>query len=185
MHALLFEEPIQLGIVVVIVIAIQFGVHNRFRTPRTLGVLLAGLVLGPALFIVQHLVVTDREQIEANTRELAARVEAGDLDAIYALCANDAVFSERGYFESQLERLLTRYEVTEARAGGFAVTLDGDSATVRCGATCTVRGGHATGQTVPSRWELTYHKNGDQWLLSGIRPLMIAGQKMDRLGDIP
>ena len=131
MHALLFEEPIQLAIVVVIVVAVLFGVHNRCRTPRTLGVLLAGLVLGPALFVVQHLVVTDREQIELNTRQLAERVEAGDLDAIYPLCADDTVFSERGYFESHLERLLTRYDVIEARAGGFAVTLDGDRATVR------------------------------------------------------
>ncbi len=185
MYGLLFEEPIQLGILVTVTIAVLFGVHNRFRTSRTLWVLSAGMAAAPALFALQHFVITDREQIERHTQQLAELVEAGDVDAIFGLCAEGDLFPERDSFESNLERLLERYDISNARAGGFAVTLDGTTATVTCGASCVVQGGQASGQTVPSRWELIYHKDGARWLLTGIKPLMIAGQKMNALSDIP
>lgn len=178
MTEILFESPFWLGIVLAPLLFVLWGLWFRFRTPQTTRALLAGLIVSPLLFVSQWLVVTDREKLELTAARLSSAVGRHDIDAIVELVAPDAQFDgrfTREDFRNHAAMLLEKYSVTDPSVGGFVIEITGDRATLRCSSMCYVEASNWAGN-VPSVWELEYELFDDNWLITDLRPLKIAGQ---------
>ena len=87
-----------------------------FLTRRTLVSLLVLIgIVGFTLLLalMEQLVVTEREEVERATYQLAAAIEANDLDAILTFLAPTA-----GKVRSDAQALLARLQVAKAHVGG-------------------------------------------------------------------
>ena len=177
MTEILFESPFWLGIVLAPVLFVLWGLWFRTRTPRTTRLLLVGLVIAPALFVFQWLVVTDREKLQLTATRLSNAVGRHDIDAIVELVEPNAQFDgrySRQDFRARLVMLLEKYSVDNPTVGGFDIEITGDRATVRCSSTCHVELPGWAGN-VPSRWELKFQLFEAGWLITDLKPLKIAG----------
>ncbi len=178
MAEILFESPFWLGVVLAPVLFVLWGVWYRTRTPTAGRVLLAGLVISPLLFVCQWLVVTDREKLQLTATRLSRAVGRHDIDAIIKLIEPNARFDDRFSrqdFHDHLVTLLEKYSVENPSIGGFVIEVAGDRATVRCSSMCHVEFSSWAGN-VPSSWELKFQLFEDDWLITDLRPLKIAGQ---------
>jgi hypothetical protein len=189
MQAVLFEEPFYLACWSIVVLGIVAGVWMRFRTPASQRTLAATMCVVPALFIMQAVVETDRERLETLTRRLAEWVETGDIDAILARCRDhDGAFGELGGRQAlaqQLDRLLRRYEISNARVRGFDITIDGSQAQLRCSSVCDVAAGGMSRPYVQSSWRIFFDQVGGTWMIADLVPIKVAGQSYKTLAGIP
>ena len=178
MQEIFFENPFWLALALVPVLFLLWGLWYRTQTPTAARVLLAGLVLAPLLFVLQWLIVTDREKLQLTTELLSGAVGRRDIEAVIALVEPSARFDgrfSRGEFRDHLEYLLEKYSLKDPAVHGFVIELAGDRATVRCSSTCQVELPNWAGN-VPSSWELEFQLFEDRWLITDLRPLKIAGQ---------
>ncbi|UCG17063.1 MAG: hypothetical protein JSV19_03335, partial [Phycisphaerales bacterium] len=159
--ALLFEEPLYLAPLLVVV---QFVLVRRWvqrRTVRSRRAVLIGFVVIPLLLVVQAVVETDRERIISLCRELAIAAEDGDLAAIGAHVADGFQTEgiDRDGFLSLTTRALAAVHPEDARLTGFGVAFtDGRRATVRFRAAVRIYHADVMGSRRLSKWELHFER---------------------------
>ena len=178
MTEILFESPFWLGILLAPVLFVLWGLWYRTRTPKAARVFLVGLAIAPLVFVCQWMVVTDREKLQLTATRLSRAVGRHDIDAVIELIEPHARFDDRfsrQEFRGHLVMLLEKYSVENPTIGGFVIEVAGDRATVRCSSMCQVELPGWSGN-VPSSWELKFQRFEDDWLITDLRPLKIAGQ---------
>lgn len=133
--------------------------------------LLLLLAVGGLGWLVEHLIVTDAEAIEATVERLAAHASHGRWDEFEALLADgfDSPWGDRTKFPKAVADLMKRFGVQTATVTCGQVTVRGD----RGAAAVTVRGnGAAGGFPVPGRVDLVRTDEG--WRVVGVTSDMDA-----------
>jgi len=127
-----------------------------------------------ALFIVQSLVVTDRERILAQMNAFVAAVEAEDRAAIERLIDDD--YSSDGMNREDMVAFLVesleRVDIFDTRLRRRDVTIDGDRADLNLGALATVRIKGGTADFHQGRWKIAWH-HSDEWRITALTPVEI------------
>ena len=166
----LFESLPWLLAFCLVAVAVAVAVHRTRYTKasrRGIWLTLAGCL---ALLVMQWLVVTDRETLEATVRTMARAMDEGDVATIAEHV--DAGFQlgqeNRDEFIESVNRTLQVYQVDEARITGVESAVEGDGATVSFWARCDVRGGGATDYNFFSRWRLHFVRRAGRWLMDRI-----------------
>ena len=137
------------------------------------GILL--LVAGVACYlIVDPLVVTDRERLEALMERGRAAVEAGDDDALEPLVAEDYRFEgrTRPEFLRLCRGVLKKFAPMKVRFLRKEIRLEEDGrASVLLTAVVTPRPGSEWPGPVRTEWVLHFVKEDESWRVSGVKPL--------------
>jgi len=175
LSTILFESPAQLGLGCFVLFAVVLLTRNRmndsWRARSLPGVLL--LIVG--LFVLQSLVTTDRERIRGALDQFVAAITAKDAAGI-GRCVADS-YNEDGMdgpaFTQFVVDALKDVDIYDTRLGQRDVTVDGDAATMRLGATATVRIHGGAGEMHVGYWNLRWVRQGDQWRIAGIQPVTI------------
>ena len=182
----LFESLLALAAAWVAVEFTLIAVWSWRRSRRCARTALAGFIALPVLIGVSSFVATDREEIIAICRHLADAVEAGDVDAIgrqltadctvedvsrSALAKRDAL-TDRDAFLDAVEETLTRYHIWDVNLWRFELTFSGDNVGIaRFHATARARSAELVYDRFTSRWQLTFRRSLDTWLVTRIEPL--------------
>lgn len=163
---LLFESPFLLTPVWLVsqFILVALWSHRRRRWCARLVWL--GFAALPALLILQHLVVTPREQIITLCRELAGFVEEKDLKAIRTRLSPD--LDAEGMTRDELiglaEWTLSRYHVTDARLSDFEISFAANGiGRVQFKATCGLGAEEESLERMRTAWRLRLRRTATGW----------------------
>jgi hypothetical protein len=116
---------------------------------------------GIAWFVADHLVETDREQLQALFPRLAAAAERGDIDTILA-----SLDPELHPLRADAEKVLRQVKPTEVAITKLDVTVDPPAASVDMIVRVTANvGGDGTPGTVLVRLQVLMHKKAGTWLV--------------------
>ncbi len=167
LETILFESPVLLAIFVAIAVAVALAVHRRRQTSGSQRGLWITLAVCVVLFVVQALVQTDRERIQATLAAIATAIDNGDIAGVGAHL--DAGFQDHGLNKdewlAELRQRLQRWQIDEAKIGSCTVETNGDTAVASFRATCDWRSGEQSQSSVLSSWKLQLVRNGDEWKL--------------------
>ena len=166
MSRLLLESPYLLIPVWLIVQFILVALWSHLRRRWCARLVWVGFAALPLLLLLQHFVVTPREQIITLCRELAEFVEDGDLMAIRARLSPDldAEGMDRDELIDLAERTLTRYHVTHARLSGFEVSFPAHGpATAQFKATCEPVTQEEFLDRVLTAWRIQLRRTAGGW----------------------
>lgn len=167
---LLFESFWLLAVVGAIACIVALAIHRRAFTSKSRTGLWATVAGVLVLFILQYLVVTDREAIEAMIRALAHAVDDGDMAAISQHL--DETFISQGWdketFLARVDQTLQRWEIDEAGVSGFKIEFADGGAAVTFRAYCDLRSESNAQPNVMSRWKVHCIRRADVWKLDQI-----------------
>ncbi len=176
MKALLFEQFFMLLAICILISAIVFRYASRKA-------FFATLAISVLLLAINHFVITDKEAIIANTKQLIQAAKKEDKDKIAKLIANN--FNANGITKSQLLELadeaFSHLKLDDIRVWG----IETYPPKVRFITLAHIIG--KTGQdygSIRSDWELTFEKQNGHWLLINARPLSINLKPIKGLRDI-
>lgn len=166
---LFFESLPLLAFFCVVAIAVAVAVHRRRLTPGSQRGLWLTLAICAALLVLQWLVQTDREQLDAAVRAMARGVQAGDVGAVAEQVGDsfDWDGGRQGFIDS-MNRTLQTYDINEARIFGVKAQVEGDAATVTFGAMCDVQSPSRSEYNLLSRWKLRFTRQDGRWRLQRI-----------------
>lgn len=186
----LFEDALLLGLLCLVLLAIAVGVDRSRRTPQSRRLLYGALATIAVLFVIQSLVVTDREALEALVRTLVHRVDEGDVGGIGELVDPGGVtLGQTAITQDEFIQMsnvgLQNYTIDEAGAGNITVQIAGDNATVSFQASCDIRGDNTPQQRMPSAWTIGAHRTSAGWKLNAITKGEIGLGGILNSGSIP
>jgi hypothetical protein len=160
----LFESLPWLLVFCALAFTIALVVHRRRQSRASRRSFWIVLALCAGLIVLQHVVVTDREAIEADVRAMADAVDDGDyLDASFRWDDEN-----REQFLASATRTLQAVQIDSAHVIGFKAEVHGDSARVTVTAVCDVRRGSDSVPNFISQWDLRFVRRGDRWLLERV-----------------
>lgn len=187
MNALLFEHPIA-WIVVCLLAALVLLAYARVRGSSGARRAVWGVVaLLAAGLIVQNAVVTAREQLVADCRDMARKVEAGDIAGIGSMLSPrlEAARLGREEFVQAVGRTLARYHPEESRLAHFDVTFaETDKAVVEFEASCRVVSQREVLQRLHTKWRLRFEREGDAWKVTRIELVPMPTSPLSSLNDV-
>ncbi|RMG37427.1 MAG: nuclear transport factor 2 family protein [Planctomycetota bacterium] len=171
--------PIVLCLFVAIVTAAQ---AIRHRSKLLWGLTLAMLLAAVACYVVDMLIVTERERLEEQLHDLGEAVRRLDTQRVLTYIS-PAALPERTVVQTgmalidSLDDLHWRVVTIRLQAGGSLAEAD-----VRANATVRLRGSVDLGHQ-PTRWLLSWRREGGQWKITRIRRLNpVTGEPMPVLG---
>ncbi|MCC7293258.1 MAG: hypothetical protein IT449_14460 [Phycisphaerales bacterium] len=187
MNALLFESPIA-WIVVCLLGVLALLAYARIRGSNGARRAMWGVVpLLAAGLIVQNVVVTSREQLVADCRDMARKVEAGDIRGLGAMLSPrlEAARLDRKAFIEAVERTLARYHPEESRLAHFDVKFpDPQGAVVEFEASCRVVSQREVLQRLHTKWRLRFEMEGDAWKVTRIELVPMPTSPLSSLNDV-
>ncbi len=157
----LFEDPAYLYVAMAVAELALAGIWYERRSRRIAMLLAAPILLAGVVFAIERAVVTDREQIIANFREIVSDVENGGTAAFEKYV--DDEFTGGGYItdkESALNRLkleINRNRITRIKITRMVVDDTGSTRKMRAGVSVVEEGGSA-----PLLLNLYWIKSGGQ-----------------------
>jgi hypothetical protein len=167
LRSLLFENVLLLMMAEAVAIAVVLAVRRRRLdggTRRSVWITLAVCLL---LLIVQHLVRTDRERIQAAVADMARAIDEGDVPSLGEHL--DSEFQDRGLDKKawlmDVRQRLQRWRIDEAKVSRFTTKVNGDEAEVSFAASCDCRSGEQNQSSVSSSWRLAFVRRDDGWKL--------------------
>jgi hypothetical protein len=172
---LLFESPILLLPLVLIVLFILIVRWSRRRDRGSARAMTIGFIAAAMLLALPGLVVTRREQIIAECRELARAVDDGDVAAIDARLAEDFRIGDldRAAVVGRLTDTLTRFRVDDPRLRRFEVSFPTpNTAVATFAASARVRSAESLYDRLPSRWRLTFRET-EGWKVARLESLPV------------
>ncbi len=163
-HAL-FEDPlyvyVTLGFVELALAAVWHARRGRWRGAA----LLVPPVLAAGVFLVERLVVTDREQIHLAMREIASWVEAGDFEkaAPYLDEEFSGPYGPKAAAVRYGSEMIARFKITSLRWLDPALEIRGDRAALRVTSVLEFAGGPlGRGRSVLT-WTMQWIKRAEGW----------------------
>jgi len=166
------ETPWPPFFICLILSVVFFGLWYVQGQGRQLVAAAALLLLGGAIIVVEQLIVTDSERIEASIYDMAKSFAAGDADGTLDH------FSEQDTTDRELvRRAIGLVEIQ----GNIRVTdMTVEMSPSKTDATSTFRAtadGTYQKQSfhIPTRWELSWHREGPDWKVTRVRRLRFLG----------
>jgi hypothetical protein len=138
------------------------------------------------LFIVQRLVVTQREHIRQRLDVFINAIERQDSSTIRHIIS-DAYQSEgmnRDVVHSYIDGRLQHLRVYDTRVPGPDVEIDGDNAEMELVASATVSVEGGVGDRHLGRWRIQWTRDGDDWKITSIQPRMIDMVRIESLREL-
>jgi hypothetical protein len=165
----LFDTPwwILAGLLVAAIALFVAGNNRQDAALKRLAAAAVGLAV--VLFAVSYFVDTPKEVVAKRTRALVSAVENRDAKALEQLLHPAAHFVSLG--KSDIVRIASKamdtYRIKDVRIASMDVRSTGDTivAVFQVGSNVEVQG---FGGNVPTQWQITWEKLGDQWLARGI-----------------
>ncbi len=181
--ATLLENPLPIyavGTVLATVCGLAFLAR---RNLPSLFALIGVVVLTLLLVVVERVVVTEREQVEAALQQLMRDVEAGDMSAVLA-----RIDSGAAKMRNDVEKLMPQAEIKDTGATSVRVEVDADTEPMT--ATSRFRGKvdgvhRRSGMRVFffDEVEINWVKRGEQWLAEAYA-VKIKGKAIDPVGQV-
>jgi len=143
-----------------------------FRPGRvTSWLVVGGLLLSTVLLIVQHLVVTDREQIEQILETLALAVDCEDVETIASALDEDYQADGMGKrrFIERVESTFRRADIDEVKILNARIAVESDRATVKLRAHCRVKAPDWPYEYHLSSWVICFTGLSGDWLIDEVR----------------
>jgi len=165
---LLFEDLPLLLVAEAIALAVVLAIHRRRFTPHTRRAVWITLGVCAIFIVIQSLVTTRREALEAMVRTLAQAVDHGDVPAIGERIDGEfrhGNHDKKAFLDGVVKQTLQRWQVDEAKVAGFKIEINGDNATVSFRAHCDCRSDNHVQYKVPSFWTLNCIRRPDGWKL--------------------
>lgn len=187
-HQILFERPLQLGMVLAVVLLSL--VAWRMRRPGRAAdrALLIGIAAAIALMIVQYLVKTDREQITALMTSLARASDVEDIDTIAAALDRDYRLDglDRDAVIAWVEATLANVDVDQPYIAHAEITFPtAETATAIVTARCELTIGSLRRRGIQSLWQIDLRRRAPgHWTITGVDPLKIGPRPVNALGDL-
>ena len=185
MTQFLFENSLGLALAVVVVVVVLGSVWHQRGTRAALRNWVIGIVVGVVLLVIQKLVVTDREAVDAVLRELVRAVDERDPAPIVARI--DERYLADGLTRAEvvplIEAMLAGTEVEQPIVRGLEITVAYDTAFVQFSVVCRVRS-RGFVQPTRSNWKLDFVRRGEAWKVQAIQPMTINGQDVSSIREL-
>lgn len=183
-------SPVIVCLVGVVISAIAWSSSQR---PRYLGVAALLTVIAAGVFFVEKVIVTDAEQVEQNLLDLvrafvteSRQMQAGQPQAPESLqCVNYFSLQNTGDRSRVVAALLVADVQDDIRITDVQIRLTNENSRALCHfrANATVSAGSFSGHH-PSRWELTWQKEGGEWKITRTRMLNIMNGSEIRIPQV-
>lgn len=181
---LLFESPLWLGGFCFLLFGGMLFARRRWESEAARRYAIpATLLIISLLFVIQNLVVTQREEIRLAMGAFASAIEREDTPAIKDALARDYA-GEGMDSEAFAEYLAALMEVLDIRDTRFMrrdLDMGDDSAVMALTARATVSVRGRIGQLHWGSWRIAWLREAGGWKIVSIRPLSIDGQPVDTL----
>jgi hypothetical protein len=140
------------------------------------------------LFLLQKLVVTDREVLTGELRRLVRAVETQDAATIGIVIDDSYAYDGQTHktLMDWIRGRLDRMSISGTMLTSVQVAMEDGRAEMNLTAMARVGDGSGMGGTLTSAWRLVWRKTGEEtWRIVELSPVKIAGQPVTRLQDIP
>ncbi|MFP3937434.1 MAG: hypothetical protein ACLFVW_03760 [Phycisphaerae bacterium] len=171
----LFEEPFYIYVALGFAELVLLAVWYERRTPRWAMSLLAPVVLAGAVFLVEAVVETDREQITRALGEIAADAGAGRTDAGERYLADDykGFGGSKQQIISRADSVIKRFNVRDVNFVNLQVELRNSTARTTFSSVISLGASSDPGRRVSMVWDIRWEKRGDEWRIVDMdRPRM-------------
>jgi hypothetical protein len=164
----LWENPLPIAVIGALVALVALLVFLSRRSGRSLAALVAVVAITLVMVLVERLVVTDRELIEAEILGLADAIEANDLAGVLSHIDPTAAA-----IRSDIQALMPQVKWSVANAASITVTVDegSDPPTASSQFRAFMQGIHGrTGLQVPyinEQVDMTWIKRDGRWVMDG------------------
>lgn len=186
LRAILFESPVGLGVVCFVLFAAVLLARTRLEG-RNRAIALPGvLLLTVILFVMQWVVVTERERILAALDRFVSGITLEDR-SIWSDAIADGYRSggmDRGEVVDAIDGSLQRIDIYDTRLRRREVTITGDRAEMILGAIATVAPAGQPGGIHTARWRIGWVRDAGQWKIDSIAPIRIDTMPFDALADV-
>jgi hypothetical protein len=170
LRSLFFESIVLLVCVEVVAVAVALARYRSWPTPGrrlTIWIALIGCIL---LIVLQQVIKTDRERIQAAVRAMATAIDDGDVLVLGEYIDRDFRDrnSNRQAWLQDVRLWLQRWQIDNAKVGGFRIEVNGDQAVASFWAKCNGRSGDQSEQGVFSSWRLAFVRRDSGWKLQRV-----------------
>jgi len=170
---MIFEDPTWLYVILAMVWIVLAGLWWSRRSKMLAVSLCIPVLAVGALILVDHLVVTDREEIVQALGDLSGHLDNRRYDALADCLADDfstpGLENNTGKFavENLCKVTCERFKVTRfiIKSVDVDISSDGIAATVTVGTLVFTDGGSSR---IPIRWIMQMVKKDDRWLIQKI-----------------
>ncbi len=153
---------------------------RRYGLPAALGVVVL-------LFVVQSLVVTERERILSALDVFIKAIESENIAVIRTVVSDSYEMEGMNAddFVAYTARFLEAWNVSDVRYRRRDVDVEGETATMTLGLTATAGQKKEVGQTHAGTWEFGWVRENDSWKIISVVPKTIDGQRLDSYKQLP
>lgn len=181
------ESSFWLSVFSFILLAATLLLRQRLPAARAKYALPVVLLVIVLLFVVQAIVVTQRERIRDRLDALIAAVAVKDADAISQAIG-------QGYNSESMNRedvlafvnaAIGTFDVYDTRIRRCGVTVEGGRAEMKLTAEATVRTHGGPGEPHVGRWRIGWAREPDGWKIVSLVPEAMDNVPVARLRDLP
>jgi hypothetical protein len=181
---LFLESPIRLGVFSLILLAVALYARRRYIETFGKHLVTAAVGLIAALFALQYLVVTDREEIVQALDDFVAAIEVDDSARIDAAISEE--YDSEGLGEQDIlgfiERTMRRMKIYDTRFHRRDVEVENERGGMIIAARATVSIEGGVGEMHFGSWRIDWLREGGAWRIIAIVPIKldahdVAGMK--------
>jgi hypothetical protein len=167
------ETPWPPIIISLVLSAVFFSRWNQKRKRISLVIAIVLLVLSPGIYLIEQNIVTEKEKLEENIYELSHAFQQGQVkETLFFVHQKDIIDQAR------IKKALSLIEVgDDLRITDIRIKISQDdslSATTLFRANGTILFRNKSLGYKPSRWKLSWYKDGTEWKIIQIEQLHIV-----------
>lgn len=172
---MLFENPWPIYVVLALTEFVLAGLWWSRRDKKILQWMIAPLVLAVAVFVLERIVVTDREQITINTNEIGRLIQSGQVEGLKTyldenirvkLADMGSDTANRDQVIQMGKAVLTQNPVAKISFLGLKVEPSGSLAEESVTTIIDFAGGELKDQKRAVKWIVRWGKKDGRWLIN-------------------
>ncbi len=184
---ILLEDPCELAAVALVAHLALLFIWRRAESPAVRRWLLLGPAVALALFAVQALIVTDREEIQALLERSARAIERGRLAEIADAIDEEFVGNslDKAGLLKAAQSMLGRYAIENARLDQFEIQVENSRARTSFRARCRVVSDVVMIPEYHSRWYIELVRRSDGFKIIRIPEYRLQDGRGRSLRELP